>query len=92
MPFSAAQKGGDDVKFGLFFSTAHHGTYPGLLAKRLATIDVLSKGRMSLPIHVGGSSLAAGPGPSLICPGCLWPRSGAHRESSGVLARLAEPR
>ena len=70
------------MKLGLFFSTAHHGTYPGLLAKRLATIDVLSKGRMSLPIHVGGSSLAAGPGPSLICPGCLWPRSGAHRESS----------
>ena len=34
------------MKLGLFFSTAHHGTYPGLLAQRLATIDVLSKGRI----------------------------------------------
>ena len=104
------------MKFGLFSSTAHHCTDPGLpaaiarhagecgtavlllyqhpvvLAKRLATIDVLSKGRMSLPIHVGGSSLAAGPGPSLICPGApvaeirgapgifpmCWPGSRSH--------------
>jgi hypothetical protein len=92
MPFSAAQKGGDDVKFGLFFSTAHHGTYPGLLAKRLATIDVLSKGRMSLPIHVGGSSLAAGPGPSLIARGACGRDQGRTGNLPDVLARIAESR